>query len=212
MNNELCLGFWKSKAENNPTIKTSKVSDINDFSEIDKDFILKYVNKETKILDLAAGTGITLNKYYDKVSEVTAVEKYKQFSDFIVKAPNITVINEDISVFEPQNQYDVILMFGIVSYFNRDEIEKIYQKYLKYLKPNGKLIIKNQFGINEDVIVANYSEELGCDYFSEFRQIQSEINMLKTLGLNKNELIDIYPPECNRWGNTHFYAIVSSFS
>ena len=100
MDNKKSLTYWQSKAESNPTIKASKVSDINDFSDYDRDFILNYADENTKILDLAAGTGITLNKYYDKVKFITAVEKFKQFSDFIVKSSNIEVINSDITVYE----------------------------------------------------------------------------------------------------------------
>lgn len=210
MDNKQSLTYWKSKAESNPTIKASKVSDRNDFSDYDRDFILKYTTKNTTILDLAAGTGITLNKYYDKVKHITAVEKFNQFSDFIVKAPKVTVINSDIVDFIPDSTYDVILMFGVTHYFNKEESAFLYKKYKKFLNNNGKMIIKHQFGVKEDVTVEGYSEELKCNYYSQYRQIDSEVELLKSLGFTAVDYTDIYPKECNRWENTHFYAIVAS--
>ena len=210
MDNKKSLTYWKSKAESNPTIKASKVSDINDFSDYDRDFILKYADKNTAILDLAAGTGITLNKYYDKVKSITAVEKFSQFSDFIVKAPNVAVLNADIVDFVPESKYDLILMFGVTHYFNLEESAFLYTKYKQFLNDNGKLIIKHQFGINEDVTVEGYSEELKCNYYSQYRQIDSEVALLKNIGFTSVNYTDIYPKECNRWENTHFYAIVAS--
>ena len=210
MDNKQSLTYWRNKAESNPTIKTSKVSDINDFSDYDKDFILKYADKDTTILDLAAGTGITLNKYYDRVRHITAVEKFSQFSDFIIKASNIDVINSDIVDFVPDSKYDLILMFGVTHYFNREESVFLYRKYKEFLNNKGKLIIKHQFGVNEDVTVEGYSEELKCNYYSQYRYIDSEITLLKNIGFKTVDCIDIYPKECNRWENTHFYAIVAS--
>lgn len=210
MDNKQSLTYWKNKAESNPTIKASKVSDINDFSDYDRDFILRYATKDTTILDLAAGTGITLNKYYDKVKHITAVEKFSQFSDFIVKASNVDVINADIMDFVPDSKYDLILMFGVTQYFKREESVYLYKKYKEFLKGNGILINKAQFGVREDVTVEGYSEELKCNYYSQYRQIDSEVELLKSLGFTAVDYTDIYPKECNRWENTHFYAIVAS--
>jgi hypothetical protein len=101
-------------------------------------------------------------------------------------------------------------MFGVAQYFNEDEILGIYKKYYSNLKENGKMLIKNQFGVNEDVLVSGYSEELKTDYYSQYRHIDKEVDILKKVGFKNVEVIDIYPPECNRWENTHFYAIVAN--
>jgi len=210
MNNSMSLTYWQDKAEHNPTIKASKVSDINDFSDYDKDFILKYADENTTILDLAAGTGITLNKYYNRVKFVTAVEKFSQFSDFIEKSENIEIVNADIKEFVPNNSYNLILMFGVTQYFSNSETKELYIKYKNYLNKNGKLIVKAQFGIKENVIVSGYSDELKCNYFSKYSHIEAEVEMLKSVGFSQVEVVDIYPEFCNRWENTHFYAIVAS--
>lgn len=209
MKNDNALTFFHNMAKNNPNPHSAKLVKANDFSDFDAEFILKHSNPNAEILDLATGTGITLNKYYKKVKHITAVEKFKEFSDFIEKSDKITVINEDVTAFCTQKKYDLILMFGLVSYFSETEIKKLYEKYKKLLKPHGKLIIKNQFGLKEDVSVEGFSEELKTDYYAQYRHIEKETKILKELGYKNITVTDIYPPECNRWENTHFYAITA---
>ncbi len=208
MNNKEAIKFWKEKSRNNPTEKTIKVNPVNDYTQVDADFILKYSTPKSTILDLASGTGLTINKYYDKVGHITAVEMFEQFSKFIIKSPKVDIINEDISNFSTDKHFDIINMFGIVSYFNESEIRTLYSKYKNYLNETGVLLIKNQFGVNENVIVNGFSEELKTDYFSEYRFVDLEVAILKEVGFKSVQVVDIYPPEANRWNDTHFYALV----
>ena len=94
-----------------------------------------------------------------------------------------------------------------MQYFNESESLNIYKKYRDALKENGRIIVKNQFGVQEDVVVSGYSQELKKDYFSEYRHVDKEVRNLKLVGFQNIDVIDIYPQECNRWTNTHFYAI-----
>jgi cyclopropane fatty-acyl-phospholipid synthase-like methyltransferase len=209
MNNKRAKEYWGKMAANNPTPKTVKVTSCSDFTHLDADFIMKYADKNSEILDLASGSGLIINKIIDKVKKMVAVELYEGFSQYIQKADNIKVVHESIDRFETDEIYDLITMFGISQYFNCDEIKQIYKKYLNNLKETGKLIIKNQFGVKEDVDVSGYSEELKENYYSQYRHIDKEVKILETIGYKNIEIVDIYPPECNRWENTHFYAIVA---
>lgn len=85
MKNANSLAFFKNMAENNPDEKSVKITKVNDFSDLDAEFILKYADKNTRILDLASGSGLIINKMYDKVGHITAVEVFEQFSKFIKK-------------------------------------------------------------------------------------------------------------------------------
>lgn len=209
MGNAKSLEFFENMAENNPDEKSIKINKMNDFSKMDANFVMKYANSESELLDLASGTGILINKIYDKVKHITAVEIFEQFTKFIKKTSKIEILNQNIALFETARTFDLITMFGIVSYFNKDEIIEIYSKNLTKLKENGKLIIKNQFGVQEDVLVSGYSEELKKEYYSQYRHLDTEVQILKQVGYKNVEVFDIYPPECNRWDNTHFWAIVA---
>ena len=210
MNNQDALKYWTQMSQSAVSPTTTKVNKINDFSQMDADFICQFAGPETDLLDLATGTGITLNKYSDRVRSVTAVEKYAEFAKFIEPRPNVQIVTSDITEFETEEKFDIINFFGIIPYFNREEIVPVYEKYRKYLKPHGKFLIKNQFGVSEDVLIEGFSQELQCNYYSEYRQLETEIEILKEkIGFRSFRIVDIYPPECNRWTNTHFYAIVA---
>jgi len=210
MDHSKAIRYWEYMANSNPTEKTAKVNPQNDFTDFDAKFIMEHADGTSELLDLASGTGMALNKYYKRVGHVDAVEMFPEFTKFIAKSPNIDIFNESITDFVSSKKYDIVLMFGIVQYFNENEMKVLYSKYKNYLKPTGKLIIKNQFGVKEDVEVSGFSKELNKPYYSQYRHLDKEVNTLKSLGFDPVVVTDIYPPEANRWDNTHFYAIVAS--
>lgn len=209
MNNEAIDFFSKLALKNDLNSKTVKLAKNTDVTEIDAKFILKYADIKTNILDLGTGTGLIVNKIYKHVNSIDCVELFEQFSKFIVVDEKINVINTNVWEFDTSKKYDVITMFGLMQYFNEDEARKVYQKYYNFVASKGKFIIKNQFGIKDDVTVSGYSEEQQSEYFSQYRHIDKEVDILKNIGLRNIEVIDVYPPEGNRWSNTHFYAIVA---
>ena len=72
------------------------------------------------------------------------------------------------------------------------------------------IIIKNQFGVEETVEVAGYSEENKTNYYSQYRTIAKETEILEKVGFSNIKTYDIYPKKANRWDNTHFYALVAT--
>lgn len=209
MENKEALGFFQKMAANSCDPKSVKINPGNDFTQMDACFILKYADENSILLDLGSGTGLTVNKIYDKVKYITAVEPFSSFTQFIVSSDKISIVNKTLDEFQiDRTDYDLITMFGIMHYFNEVESISLYEKYYYALKEGGHIIVKNQFGIKEDVLVEGYSEELKTNYYSSYRHINKEIGILQKVGYKNLRIEDIYPPECNRWENTHFYAIV----
>ncbi|AAP76671.1 class I SAM-dependent methyltransferase [Helicobacter hepaticus] len=207
--NEKALDFFKalSKGANQNSVK---LANNTDFSDIDAKFILKYANEKSHILDLGSGSGLIVNKIYPYVDKIVCVDKFKEFTKFIAKEQKITIYNEDLFDFDTKEKFDIISAFGIMHYVNEEEVQVLYKKYQQFLKPQGIFIIKNQFGINETINISGYSQEQKRDYYSQYRWIEREKEILISLGHRIVEVCDIYPPEANRWDNTHFYAIVAS--
>ncbi|MCP3931352.1 MAG: class I SAM-dependent methyltransferase, partial [Bacteroidetes bacterium] len=206
MKNKETMEYWVEVARNRPSSKSVKVSPENDFTDQDSQFILKHASSQSNILDLASGSGLIINKIKDKVGKVIAVEKFPEFSKFIDK--DIRVVNADILEYVTSELFEIITMFGIAQYFSEDEVRRLYSKYYSNLKAGGKFIIKNQFGVKEDVLISGFSKELQTNYFSHYRMITKEIQILMDTGFQTISINDIYPAEFNRWSNTHFYAIV----
>lgn len=211
MNNKQALKYWGNLSKTQISQDSSKVNKINNHSAEDAEFIMQFANQNSDILDLAAGTGGALNLYYDKVHSITAVEKFKEFSKLIVKADNVEVINADIKEFSTTKKFDFVVLFGVMHYFSEYESKQIYEKCKNFLVDGGggTLLIKQQFGVKEDVFV-EYSNELKQEYFSVYRHIDKEKEILRSIGFNKIEQYDIYDKQANRFDNTHFWALMVS--
>lgn len=203
MKNAEALNFFYNMAHSkdcNP--QSVKLAHNTDYTDIDVEFVLQYADKNTSILDIGSGIGLIINKIYDKVKSIECVEPYTEFTKFITK-------NKNIFEYQPDKLFNVITMFGFMQYMSEEEALLIYKKYYDWLEKNGKIIVKNQFAVAEDVNVSGYSEEQKTEYYAQYRNIDKEVNMLKQTGFKNSKVTDIYPPEANRWNNTHFYAIVA---
>jgi predicted TPR repeat methyltransferase len=210
MENKKALDFFCDMSlHSDKGAQSVKLAGASDFTQYDTTFIMKYACKKTDLLDLGSGSGLIVNKLFDKVAFITAVEPFKGFTKYIVESNNIKIHNQTLLEFELDRQYDLITIFAVMHYFNEQEAIAVYEKYYPFLKSGGKLIVKNQFGVKEDVIVDGYSEEQKRNYFAHYRYIRKEEKILEKIGYKNIEVFDIYPPECNRWDNTHFYAIVA---
>lgn len=208
MNNVDTLNFFENMAHTSDSQNSVKLAKNSDFSHYDADFIMKYADKNSLILDLGSGTGLIINKIFNKVKHITAIEPFENFTKFIVKSDNVEILNKNFFEYESDSKYDLITLFGVMNYLNEKEAIKVYEKYFPYLKKNGKIIIKNQFGVSEDVLVSGYSEELNKSYYAQYRHIKKEAEILENIGYKNVKTVDIYPSECNRWNNTHFWAVI----
>lgn len=210
MKNKKALEFFENMSLNTKDQQSVKLANVTDLTQIDADFIMQHCGKESSILDLGSGTGLIINKIYDKVRNIVAVEPFSAFTEFIVNSPNVKIVNKTFEKFSTEEKFDCVTIFGTMHYFNEQEAIKIYTKFFDNIKNRGKLIIKNQFGVTEDVTVDGYSEEQKTNYFAQYRFIDNEVKILQKIGFKSIQVVDIYPPESNRWTNTHFYAIVAS--
>lgn len=181
-----------------------------DFTDFDVDFVLAFSDKNKNVLDLGSGTGLLINRIYSKFKSVTAVEKYDGFAMHIIEDANVNVEISDLLNYKPIDEYDIVTIFGVMNFFNNIEALNVYKMAFGALKEGGRIIVKNQMGIEDDVIVNGFSAELQTNYYSQYRTVESESKLLNLAGFGTLEVYDIYPSEYNRWDNTHFYALVGT--
>jgi len=211
MENKKALDFFVKISEiKNDGPQSVKLDKSNDLTQYDADFILQYCNPKTSLLDLGSGSGLIINKIYERLNKITAVEPIQEFTKYIHQTDNIEIVNQNIFDYNyTLKKHDLITIFGVMHYFNEEEATIVYKKCYNGLIEGGMLIVKNQFGVDEDVTIDGYSEEQKSNYFAQYRHLYKEIEILKKIGYKNIKYFDIYPKECNRWRNTHFYAIVA---
>ena len=208
MKNKNALAFFAASAKNDSSNISVKFNNKNDHTDLDAAFVMRYTTPDMSLCDLGTGPGLIVNRIYDSVKKIVAVEPFKEYTDKIIRSGNIKIVNKTIADFETDELFDIVTFFATAHYFNEKEIWQVYRKCFNFLKPSGTLIVKNQFGIYEDVVIDGFSEEINANYFAEYRHLPKEMSILSTIGFTDINVIDIYPPESNRWKNTHFYAIV----
>ncbi len=179
----------------------------NDRAYYDVEFIKKYINQMSRILDLGCGTGILEEPLAPLVANIVGVDKYQEFIDRAFQAPNIQYIASSFKDLQLEGNFDLILLFGLTMYLSDEELLDLFAKVSNVMGKNSAFIIKNQFGINEEVIVNNFSDNLQCFYYAKYRKLADMCKMIINSGFSC-EVIDIYPAYINKYDNTHEYALV----
>lgn len=193
----------------NPNLATHYKED--DSIQFDIDLISKYINSSSEVLDLGCGPGRTTNILEPNVSYIKAVDKQRAFLTFCSKSPKVETVESDLTEFIDNRKYDVILLFGIMNYFNDEEVETIYNNCFNMLKDDGVIIVKHASGVREDVIINKYSEQIGDWYHAIYRHVDRDNLLIQQSGF-KAIMVDIYPERLNPWENTHYYAFVAKKS
>ncbi len=179
----------------------------NDRGYYDVEFIKKYITQMSQILDLGCGTGILEEPLSPLVTRIVGVDKYQEFIDKAFKAPNIQYIASSFKDLQLEGKFDLILLFGLTMYLSDEELQDLFIKVANLMKDKSIFIIKNQFGIDEEVIVNNFSDNLQCFYYAKYRKLSDMCKMISDFGFSY-DIVDIYPSYVNKYKNTHEYALV----
>ncbi len=206
LNKEKIEKFWQSRAElKDPRLATHFKHD--DALSYDLDFILKYTCSRDHVLDLGCGTGAITNALEPHVSRVMAVDKNADFLGFCIDSPKIVKKTADLPNYMDNDQYDLILLFGVLNYLDDGEVSQLYKICYDLLKEKGKLLIKHTCGISQNVLIDDYSETLGQHYHALYRSLANDSHLIGKF-FSVHSVVDIYPSHLNPWKNTHFYAFV----
>ena len=200
--------YWKNLA-NKITSPVETKNKRPDTSDLEIEFLSRYLKSDDDILDVGSGSGLIINKLVDFVKNITAVEKYEGFSKFIIDDPKIFLINADLLGFNIRKEFDAVLCLGVAQCFSRPEITDIYHKLYSMVRSGGLLIIRSHCGLEKDKTVNGFSDELQTDYFAQYRHLDSEIALLKNdIGFESVEIFDFLPDTINVWPDTrHFYFV-----
>lgn len=197
--------FWEARSRQS-AVEAARFHP--EFTPYDLALIKPHLFDGATVLDLGCGTCALANSIaaQERV-HVHAVDKFTGMVNFAEKRPNLSTEVADAIGYWNNQQFDVILLFGVInSIADVGDRLQMYRTLRKMLLPNGKLIVKSQFGIVDEVLVDAYSQDLGMDYAAVYPRVDDEEEILKRLFFTTK--IDPYPAEYNKWSNTHFYAFM----
>jgi len=173
----------------------------------DTELVKRYIKDGASILDLGAGTCTLTAPFLDfPIKKIVAVDRYESFLNKVPDHPLLTKVCTDVAQFSSIETFELILLFGVVNFLSHDEELSLYESCSRMMTENSVFIIKNQCGIDNEVLIDKFSEELGAHYHARYPHLEDQMKKLSTFF--EVELVDIYPNEINRWDDTHFYAFI----
>ncbi|XZE45065.1 class I SAM-dependent methyltransferase [Pirellulaceae bacterium SH467] len=195
--------FWQARTKvADPRLATNYRNDGR--LQIDVDFITERLPPHAHILDLGAGTCTLAQELLPIASRIIAVDK---FEGFLNRAPidaKLETVCSDAATFLVDMRFDAILLFGVVNFLTVEAEASLYKNCATMLAADGVFIVKNQCGIEKEIVVDKFSEELQCNYHARYPSVENQQGLLSQHF--DTQLFDIYPNHINRWSDTHFYA------
>lgn len=164
------------------------------------------VDDEVRILDLGSGPGELSRRLLRPGVGLTLVEKC---SDFLKHAPTGVGIQHvccDVVEFDYPQQYDLILLFGVVTYLTTEEEASIYRSAAQHLKPAGILVVKNQVANDSEKITSGFSTALQQEYYGRYPALSHQAARLENCGLEVST--KPYPDRFNPWLDTRHVAFI----
>jgi len=205
VNKDIINSFWEERAAMSGAAASRWSDDNRVFYDLS--LIKKFIDSSSNVLDLGCGGCIITNELEPFVNSILAVDKYSGFFKFRKDSPKIETMISDITDFRCEKKFDVILIFGVLNYVSREQAKSVYERCFEMLTNKGVLIVKHQMGLNEDIVVESFSEELNQQYCAVYRNREQEKKDMENAGFTL-EIVDIYPKSFNKWENTHHYAFV----
>ncbi len=98
------------------------------------------------LLDLGSGIGCWTEYFAQRFSRVVAVEASQPLYDALqarcAPYPNVKTIHGDVMLLEPEDQYDVVFLGGLLMYLNEADVVSLLEKLTASLQPGGVLVCR----------------------------------------------------------------------
>ncbi len=155
-------------------------------------YINKYLNKNDKIIDIGAGTGIYSKYYFNKGYYVCAVELVKHNIREIEKVDGIKCLNLNATNLNgiSDNTYDITLLFGpLYHLLTNEEKEKALSEALRVTKKGGIIFecftLKDFAILKHGFIDNNIKDDLKKNNIDkDFNNVKDEDNLYSFVDLD----------------------------
>ena len=194
--------FWEKKSSDYNTAfeELHEVAEYLETTETRHLFKVLSLSPEFDVLDLGCGVGRWAFEFAPKVKSVVAID----FSEGMIrrareKAEKLQVENisfdvGDVSQFLTDKKFDLILISGVLVYFDDEQLKQVVQNVAGLLKPNGVVISRETIGIHEEVQLRNeFVEKIKGEYSAVYRLPNSYITLFEQGGLTLSYSNDFTP-------------------
>ena len=157
------------------------------------------------VLDLGSGHGELSRRVAQDPVQLVAVDWVAEFARAF-DATNHSFVQSTVAEYETDDQFDLVLLFGVVTCLTRDEELLVYRKAVEWVAPDGSLIVKNQCARHDEFVFTGTSEALRSEYSGRYPNAVDQLARLKD-HFRSIEMVE-YPDQFNPWENSFHVAFV----
>jgi SAM-dependent methyltransferase len=142
--------------------------------------LLDDVDRQGKVLDLGSGIGCWTEYFAQRFSSVVAIEAstplFEAMEQRCGALANVKLIHGDVMEFQPDGQYEVIFLGGMLMYLNEDDVICLLRKLVPFLQPGGTFLCRETTVLNADITRdGDYQAVYRC--VENYRRIFSECGL-----------------------------------
>lgn len=170
-----------------------------DLAAVNLELTQRYMPNGGRLLDLGCGdgassaglSGVLVDYVKPKALKLSAGQQFVQ---------------SDLREFSTDEKFDVVTLYDVVVYFDRESIERLYHKCYGFLKSGGVLLIKHQWGKIDDIFGDASPEAIESHYKPAYLAIEVHLKLLRRAGFDI-ETLDL-PVVNNQGDGTKFKLFV----
>lgn len=192
--------FWKKRSLIvNPDISSHYKKD--EAIKYDYKFVKKRLKKHHTVLDLGCGPMRLVSKISKHCKHIDCVDFQKKYVSTHKKYNNTKGYVSNVQDFIIKKKYDLIIIFGVFTFFNKRQIYKTIKNIEKMTHIKSKILIKDQCGVKRDVFIDKHSDVVGSRYKAFYHYYKSS-NKIFSKKFKTRIFTKLYPKRLNKFKNT----------
>ncbi len=194
--------FWEKQSTNYKTAFEDLYELANYLDKTERRHLLKVVKTKPnfKVLDLGCGTGRWAFEFAKICEKVVAVDFAKGMIDRAKEeAKNRGFTNIEFGVagvedFRSEEKFDIIIISGVLVYFEDENLTSILKNVKKHLAPNGIVVSRETVGIDERLDFRDkFNPKIGQIYSALYRTPEEYKQIFLNAGLKNIYAEDFVP-------------------
>lgn len=164
------------------------------------EYLFPLVPEGARILDLGSGFGELSKPLVPPTGHLVAVDAEPRMASGFAGDPRFEFVVSNVATYEPIEQFDIVLLFGVVTYLTIFEEESVYDLIRAAVTPHGLACIKHQCSDATPFEVETACGPYGERYAGRYPSIDEERERLERR-FNSVE-VGLYPTEMKRHPNS----------
>jgi SAM-dependent methyltransferase len=200
LDHEVIRAFWAQKSQEERNRWTSEAMLAHELA-----LLGELAPAPRSVLDLGSGHGELSRPLAGETADLVAVDFAPAYARSFT-GPRHRFEADGLDAFEPAEQFDLVLLFGVVTSLDRAEEQRLYERMAQWLTDDGVAVVKNQCSTGEEFVVSGWSEALQAHYSGRYPGVEEQADRLRR-AFATVEVVP-YPMHLNTWETSAHVAFV----